>query len=63
MFDKDKVIVFGLRLLLTALVSYGLHSFVLVDLNVFDWSILARITYLTLTAVFMVLINLKQSNG
>lgn len=63
MFDKDKVIVFGLRLLLMALLSYGLHSFVLVDLNVFDWSILARITYLTLTAAFMVLINLKQSNG
>ena len=63
MFDKDKVIVFFLRLLLVALISYGLHSFVLINWSVFEWSIIARITFLLLTAVFLVLINLKERNG
>jgi len=63
MFDKDKVIVFFLRLLLVALISYGLHSFVLINWSVFEWSIVARITFLLLTAVFLVLINLKERNG
>ena len=63
MFDKDKVIVFGIRLLLMALVSYGLHSFVLINWSVFEWSIVARITFLILTATFFVLINLKERNG
>lgn len=63
MYDKDKIIVFGFRLLLMALASYVLHSFVLINWSVFEWSIVARITFLLLTAMFLVLINLKERNG
>jgi len=62
MLDKDKVIVWGIRVGLVGLLVYLLLSFIFGFFNPYDWDILGRIALVTLTTAGIYLVN-KVSNG
>jgi len=62
MFDKDRVIVWGIRMGIVGLISYFTLSFICLSLNVFEWHVSARIALLALITAGIYLVN-KVSNG